>query len=232
MRLILVLLLLACAAPAQVARAGTNCTGTTSCTPTNAIGDLQLAFAFRDGSQTAPTVPAGWTSAGTASINGTSSADSAAVLACKISTSANEASGTFTNANSLVIMIYSGVGGTTANCNTVSIGTPSFFTSTVNTTTTTETFNSLTNGSATSWVIGFGGCSACTAGIGTAPTGMSNRSAHSSGTPPSTGGHDTNGAVASFTTANVTLTTAGRIITAVVEVKAAALGRPRRVYVY
>jgi hypothetical protein len=228
-RLALILTLLCASLSAQVARAGTNCTGTTSCTPTNAIGDLQLAYAFRDGSQTAPTVPAGWTSAGTGSINGTSTNDSSAVLACKIATSANEASGTFTNANALVVMVYSGVGGTTANCNTISIGTPSFFTSTVNTTTTTETFNSLTVGVATSWVVGFGGCSACTAGIGTAPSGMSNRSSVTG--PPGAGGHDTN-AAGSFSTANVTLTTAGRIITAVVEVKQAPSGGPRRVYVY
>ena len=198
-----------------------NCTGASSCSTTNSTGDLEIAYAGRNGSSgsTAPSLPAGWTNVGTASINGTGSADSSVRMACKVATGSNEASGTFTNADQLTIHVYSGQrGGTTATCASAILGTPSFFTTTVDTTSTTETFNSITNGDSSSWVAGFGYCSACTAGIDTAPTGMSNRSSRTA--PPSIGGHDTNGGVSSWTTADVTLTTAGRIITGTVEIKA------------
>ncbi len=207
----------------------TSCTGTSSCTAANTSGDIELAYAGRNGSggSVAPTVPAGWTSIGSGSINGTSSADSSTVLACKITTSNSEASTTFTNAGTFIILVYRGQhSGNTAACTAggTIVGTPSFFTSTVNTLPTTETFNTVNNGDAAAWDVGFGYCSACTGGIATAPAAMTNRTSITG--PPGSGGHDTNAAVASFSTANVTLTTGTRIITAVVEVKAAVLANP------
>jgi len=223
---VLLLLLLCVPGMAQIARVSANCTGTSSCTTTgNATGDLEIAIAGRDGSSTAPTTATGWTSVGTATINGTSTADSAIRVACKVATGANEASNTFTNADKVVVMVYNGqAAGNTATCASAILGTPSFFTSTVNTTTTTETFNAITSSNAASWIVGLGYCSACTAGIGTAPTGMANRSSVTG--PPAAGGHDTNGTAASFSSANVTLTTAGRILTATVEIKAASAADP------
>lgn len=202
---------------AQIARTGTPCTAAgSSCTPTAASGVLQIAYAGRDGSATAPSLASGWTSVGTATINGTSSADSAARMACRITGSANQASGTFTNATTLIVVSYTGfkpIGAGT--CASTTLGTPSFFTSTVNTTTTTETFNSITTSDSSSWVFGAGYAPAATAGMNTAPSGMSNIT--SQGTIE--GAHDTNGGVSSFSSANVTTTTASRIITGTVEIK-------------
>jgi hypothetical protein len=207
---------------AAISHIAADCTGTSSCTTTgNATGDTEVAIACRDGSATAPTTATGWTSMGTGTINGTGSADSACRAACKVTTGTNEASNTFTNATAVQIMVYRGQAtGTTATCATAVWGTPSFFTSTVNTTTTTETFNSITASTPGSWVVGMGYAPAATAGMGTAPTGMTNRVACASCTSSTSGGgHDTNGIVASFSSANVTITTASRIITFTAEVK-------------
>jgi hypothetical protein len=221
---IFALLLVAGCAFGSITRVAANCTGTSSCTTTgNAIGDLEIAYAGVNLSATAPTVATGWTSVGTGTINGTSTADSAVLMACKVATGTSEASNTFTNATSLIIMVYRGQkAGTTATCASAILGTPSFFTSTVNTTSTTETFNAITNSSGDSFDAGFGYCSACTAGIATAPTAMSNQNSITG--PPGMGGHDTNAGGSSFSSANVTLTTAGRIITGTVEIKATCTG--------
>lgn len=228
MRLIL-LLALALPCWGAIARVAANCTGTTSCTATGSVtGDLHIALAGRNGSQTAPALPAGWTSLGTVSINGTGSADSSARMACKVATSNDEASGTFTNAGTLILMVYTGfLPGTTATCASTIMGTPSFFSTAPNTTDTTATFNAITVANSDSWVVGFGWCSACTAGIATAPTGMANRDSITG--PPGEGGHDTNGTTSGFSSANVTLTTAGRIITGTVEIKAPLASRVRHV---
>lgn len=222
----ILLLLLSASASAQIARVAANCTGTTSCTTTgNAVGDLEIAFAGINASSTKPT-NAAWTAVGAGvSLNGSGSADSAAQMFCKVATGTSEASGTFSSTDHVVIMVYSGeLSGSTATCASTILGTPSYFNSTVNTTSTTETFNAITSSDSSSWIVGMGYCSACTAGIGTAPTNMANRSSVAG--PPSAGGHDTNGTAASFASANVTLTTAGRIITATVEIKAAAVQTP------
>jgi hypothetical protein len=224
--ILIVLALFSVGASAQIARVAANCTGTSSCTTTgNAVGDLEIAYAGINASATAPTTATGWTSVGTSTINGTSTADSAVRMACKVATGTSEASNTFTNATSLIIMVYRGqAAGTTATCASAILGTPVFTASTVNTTTTTETFGALTNADASSWDVGFGYCSACTAGIGTAPSGMANQNSITG--PPGMGGHDTNAKAASFASANVTLTTAGRIITGTVEIKADTVATP------
>jgi hypothetical protein len=223
---LLALLLLCGAASGQIARVAANCTGTTSCTTTgNAIGDLEIAYAGINATSTKPT-NAAWTAVGAGiALNGTSTADSAVQMFCKVATGTNEASGTFSSTDHVVIMVYTGYrSANTATCATNALGTPSYFASTVNTTTTTETFNAITSGDASSWIVGFGYCSACTAGIATAPTGMANRSSLAG--PPSIAGHDTNATAASFSSANVTLTTVGRILTGTVEIKAAQVASP------
>lgn len=228
----MLLLVAASMSMAQVSFIG-ECHGTTSCTvPTHAAGDLIIAFAGVNGSASNITLPSGWTSSTSsptmvASINGTSSNDSAVRVYCKKATgtdnTADPATG-FTTANNLEVVIYRGTGvGTTANCNSTGIGTPNFFTSTVNTTTTTETFNTVSNGDASSWNAGFGYAPAATAGIGTGPTGMTTQRSLN-GTVMAA--FDTNGAVSGFSTANVTLTTAGRILTAVVEIKSTTAATP------
>jgi len=218
-RLALILALLSLPAWGAISKISADCTGTNACTTTgNAAGDLELAWACRDGSATAPATPAGWTSVGTKTINGTSSADSACKFLCKVATGADEASGTFTNATSTEIQVYRGQAtGATAVCatNIVSAPAANFFATAINTTSTTETFNAATAATPGSWFAGFGYAPAATAGMSTAPTGMTNRNAV--GTVM--GGHDTNAVAASFASANVTITTASRIITVVAEIK-------------
>lgn len=194
-----------------------SCNGASSCTATNQIGDLQIAYAGRDGTTTQASTPAGWISVSSSNINGSGAADSVVTLFCRVATSANQASGTFTNATAVNISTYRGnLFTTNANCATA-LGTPVFTKTTVNMTSTTETFGSVTNAAATSWDVGFGYAPAATAGMNTAPTGMTNRNTLAT----TMGVHDTNAAVASYSTANVTITTASRIITVVVEVKVA-----------
>ncbi len=172
-----------------------SCTGTTSCTsvPAHQVGDLFLAFVGRDSSANAPTLPSGWTSVTTNSIaSGTGSAKSVILVACKVATTNTETITGFTNGSNLVAHIYRGQrAGLTAACASTVLGTPVNWTTTVNTTATTETFSAVTNGDASSWDVGFGYAPAATAGISTAPTGMINRSAAST----KAGGHDTNAAV-------------------------------------
>src|ERR1044072_1815463 len=79
--------------------------GTTITIPSgHRVGDVIIIWAFRDGSVTNPTVPAGWTSI-SATIDGTSCSAS---VGYKIATSNSETSGTWTNATGLVCMVYRG----------------------------------------------------------------------------------------------------------------------------
>lgn len=80
-------------------------TGTTSATlPAHQAGDLILAFAFRDGSTSQATMPSGWTTIATRT---TTSA--AARTAYKVATSGSETTGTWTNASTVVFLVYRGV---------------------------------------------------------------------------------------------------------------------------
>lgn len=71
-------------------------------------GDLLIAFAYRDGNVTAPTLPAGWTSLSTLGAN-----NSAYVLAYKIAASSSETIGTFTNGTNTIVQAYRGVNAST-----------------------------------------------------------------------------------------------------------------------
>lgn len=91
-------------------------TGTTTATiPTHQAGDLLVAFAYRDGNTTAPTLPSGWTNIDNSGANTNSGR-----LAYRVATASNTTSGTWTNATSLIICAFrnagigaSGVGGST-----------------------------------------------------------------------------------------------------------------------
>ena len=86
-------------------------TGTTSATlPTHQAGDLILAFAFRDGSTTLPTQPAGWTL-----VESNTASSSSARLSYKIAASSGDSTGTWTNASTVIFLVYRGV-------NTTAIG--------------------------------------------------------------------------------------------------------------
>jgi hypothetical protein len=87
-------------------RVGVNSAEATTVTiPTgHKVGDLIIIFAFRDGSVTNPTIPAGWTSI-TNTFDGTTCSVS---VAWKIATSAAETSGTWTNATGLLCIVLRG----------------------------------------------------------------------------------------------------------------------------
>jgi hypothetical protein len=88
----------------RVGQAGAEAT-TVTIPAGHQVGDLLVICAFRDGSTTNPTVPAGWTTI-TATFDGTSCSVSAG---WKYATSAAETSGTWTNATGLLCVVLRGV---------------------------------------------------------------------------------------------------------------------------
>jgi hypothetical protein len=88
-------------------------------------GDIILIFAYRDGSATNPTIPAGWTKI-TNTLDGTSCSVS---IGWKVAQSGSETSGTWTNATHLQVIVYRGVdpitpfGALTSNAGTTSPST-------------------------------------------------------------------------------------------------------------
>jgi hypothetical protein len=154
---------------------------------THAAGDLLLAFAYRDGNTTAPSLPSGWTDIASSGANSNS-----ARVGYKIAASGAETSGTWTNANHLHVHVYRGFlprkpygavqpGGASSS---------------------TLSFTGLTmvDPSGSSWVVGFAGHrSTNTTVTGGSPSGMIIRTAQDPGASESAG-HDTNQGVSSWTT--------------------------------
>lgn len=165
-----------------ISRIGSQ-TGTTSLTiPTHQAGDLIVAFAFRDGSATPPSLPSGqgWLSPSNATRAGTSCSHRTAY---KIAAGSSEATGTFTNASSLIVVVYRGV-----NLNQP-IGT-----NTVNSGASTSIGFAATNPlnlDGSSWLLGFCGHRSADVSITTAPSGMSNVTSVSDATDECAA-HDTN----------------------------------------
>ena len=126
-------------------------------------GDLILVFAHRDGSTTAPTLPAGYTSIDSVGANTNS-----ARIGYKYSDGTETTSGTWTNATSVAVGVYRGVDpyypvGSFAGAGAAS-ATLSF------------TGITLWAQNSSSWVVGFAGHRTAT-NVGTnAPTGMATRS--------------------------------------------------------
>jgi hypothetical protein len=118
MRKLFIIALLGMLCGSAFGAANGSCTGTTSCTlsGTPTATSLQIMFAYRSGSTTAPSNPAGYTSVST----GTGTTSSWRV-SCRVSATA--LSGTATNATNVVEVWYSGTdANATANCNTTGIG--------------------------------------------------------------------------------------------------------------
>lgn len=165
--------------------------GTTDVTtlPAHETGDLILAFAFRDVDTTTPSLPSGWTNLQTASANTTGSR-----LAYKIAASSGETSGTWTNANRVVFLVYSNV-----NVNQITSATLRS-TSTGSSTTVTYAANNAWKDLA--WTVTFMGHRA-TDGSAGAPTGFSSRS--TSSTTARMTAADSNGLTSGFTAENVSI---------------------------
>lgn len=174
-------------------------TGTNSLTFSSPVaGYIQLVFAYRDGSNTAPTVPSAptgnsWTTIGSASGGNTNSS----VLVWRyVASGSDTSSGTFTNATSIIGVQYSGchtttaIGGdsdTGASSNSINFNTATF----------TDTGN-------TSWAVGFVGHRATDGTITTAPSGMSNVTSVSDATDQAAV-HDTNGTVTGWSTTSASI---------------------------
>lgn len=165
-----------------------QCVGTTSCTPpAHQIGDFFVGFSFRDGNNTAPTIPSGigWVnisnSAGTNS-NGSS-------FAYKVATTTSETTGTWTSATSFILHIYRGTATTPGNSSEAEGAS------------TTVSYPALTlfTGNGTAWVAGFCGHRSAdtTLANNNPPTGMIERSPVADATDEAVG-HDTNGGVSSW----------------------------------
>ena len=119
--------------------------------PAHQAGDLILAFAFRDGSTTLPTRPTGWTNIDTAAAN-TCAAD----VSYKVAASSSETTGTWTNATTVIFLVYRG-----------DTPQPRFSRSTGSSTTVTYNANGFWQG--LSRLVAFAGHRSTDTALGTAP---------------------------------------------------------------
>jgi len=148
---------------------------TTVAMPTHQLGDLIIAFAYRDGNATAPALPAGWTN-----INNSGANTNSARLAYKFALSGAETTGTWTNATGIVVQVYRGTGGVGASA----VGGAS---------SATITYPALTlqRTDGTSWVARFAGHRTATNMTTNTPAGYTQRT----GVATEVQGSDTNAAV-------------------------------------
>ena len=190
-------------------------TGTNSLTFASPVaGYIQLVFASRDGSNTAPTVPSAptgnsWNTIGSGSGGNTC----ASILVWRyVASGSDTSSGTFTNATSIIGVQYSGchtttaIGGnsdTGASSNSINFDTVSF-----------------TDTGGTSWAVGFVGHRQTDGTITTAPSGMSNVTSVSDATDQAAV-HDTNGTVTGWSSTSASIGgTASGYRARVVEIRA------------
>jgi hypothetical protein len=173
--------------PPTVAPAGVNFVSASSANDTPAAptghqtGDLLLAFAYRDGGTTVPTLPAGWTSLSSAGAN-----NNAFLLAYKVATSSAETIGTFTGATNTVIQCYRGGSATTPIGNVSPVAAGSSGQSSIP----ASSWSLQSPG--TSWVAYFGGSRSASSDMDT----VANRIGHTNATSGSdVGGNDTYGPV-------------------------------------
>lgn len=185
--------------------------GTNSATlPSFQAGDLAICFAFRDGSTTNPTIPAGWNSI-TNTADGTTCSAS---CGWRRLLATDTATGTWTNASRVVVVVYrdcepfiTPVGGGANGAGT----------------TNTVAYNTLTmtRSNGTSWVIGFVGHRSTNTTVDSASiTGMT---ARGGGVDATAEAHawDTNGTVSSWSTTNQSISgTASGWVTRTVEILA------------
>lgn len=173
-----------------------SATGTTSATmPAHQAGDLILCWAYRDGSNTLPTLPSGqnWSI-----LNGVTGANTnSAYLVAKVAASSSEAVGTFTSATSVVVQVYRPRTGYTATWGAVAANTGA---------STTVNYPALTlqTGDGSSWVAAFSGHRSTNTSLETPPAGMTLRSAVVDATDEAAG-FDTNGGVAAWPSTNVSV---------------------------
>lgn len=159
----------------------------TATLPSHQAGDMIVAWAYRDNSATAPSLPSGqnWTN-----VQSGGGLTNAGRLAAKIATSSSEGVGTFTNARNLTVSVWRPDAG-----ETLSIGVSAQSGGTSD----PVAWAGLTLAGPTSWVIGAAGHRNNDTALGTPFTGMVNRSNY---IDPSlfteSALHDTDGGVSSW----------------------------------
>lgn len=162
---------------------------------TGSAGDIIIAWAYRSANATAPSAASGWTTIGTA--GGSTNSYRCSYIFC---TSSAAVTPTFTNADRLVLVRYSGVYG---------IGASSFA-AIASSNSMSYPALTLIQGSSTDWVVGVGAHRTAT-DVNTAPTGMSTITSGSAGSGPMACVFDTNGTVSSWSAQTVTVNaTSGR----------------------
>lgn len=167
-----------------------SATGVSSASiPSHLDGDLVLVFAYRDGNTTPPSLASGFTNIASSGGNTNSSRISYAISDGTLTTT-----GTFTNATSVVVLVYRGVepsspiggyGKGGAASTTISFPTVS-----------------MSQADGSSWVVGFAGHRSTNTSLETPPSGMSNRASVVDATDEAAG-HDTNGGVSGWSTTTV-----------------------------
>lgn len=164
--------------------------GTTVTIPAHQVGDMILIFAYRDGSNTAPTTPSpGGTVPTWTAISSAGASTNSANFRYAVATTTTTTSGTWTNATEIICLVYRGTkrvgaNGAATGASTI-ISYPAL---------------TLQRTDGSSWVVGCAGHRTAT-NVELAPTGMTNRV--SSGTEAA--GHDTNGVVSSWVLRTVTV---------------------------
>lgn len=197
----------------QVSFVGANsASGTSVSIPSHQAGDLIVIFAYRDVSNTPPSLAGGWIniSSGGSSVFTPNSSR----LAYTIAGDGSTTSGTWTNASAVVAQVYRGQSvSNPIGTNNSQTG----FSSTV-----TYPSVSLQNSDGTSWVAGFAGHRNSNTNLENAPSGMTNRtSAINSGAAAEVAGHDTVGGTSSWSSQGVGVGgTTGAWMTRTLEIRA------------
>ncbi len=192
-------------------QAGASANATSVAITSTAQGDLILVFAYNKTNATIPTLPAGFTTVLTATTT-----NGACRVGYKQSPGTDTSSGTWTNATSVVCLVFRsslGIAAVGASLSTTGSGT----------TLTWLSFAAANGGmqfrtDGASWVAGFGGARSATAGMDGNTTGGANNLTNET-SQTTANGLDTEAAVAAFgTDETLAVTTTGEWLTATVEV--------------
>jgi hypothetical protein len=167
---------------------GTN----TATAPAHQVGDLMLVVATRNASNTAPSLPAGFSNIGTSTGN-----TNAMRAGWKYCLTTSDATGTWTTATETIVAIYRPTAGR-------AIGIGAFAFAAGSSATASYTGITLQDAGGNSWVALFGQTKTQSVGINTAPTGFTPRQ-DELGTGE-LAFFDTNGGVSSFTTKTQAIT--------------------------